>query len=247
VIARRVIAAVLAAAATAIALAGCSSPFEQKQAGGTTIVLVGRSRSTDSYREALVTNATAVFTRAAKQGEMLTIQAIGDPPPRAGTPVDFRYDGPAKSNPEVAADQRKANIGTAHAQLIKVLEGAAPHHSNDVLSATGAAGDTLEHVHDDKPRYLVVLDDLHQIGSGVNFYDDRITKRYIRHHLHRLQEDLPDLTGVTVAFAGAGLDKVSEPFTRRREQAIARFWKAWGKRVHAKAVVIDSTVHLPAP
>ena len=235
---KRLIALALVAAA---ALGGLTYLGTARQPGGTWVLMLDHSDSAQA--PAVRKCARIVIDQAVRDGATIYIAPVGRLATADWTPIETALTGAGKSNTKRAREQQARHRAAAEARVQSILAGPTPPGASDYIAATAAAARLLAHESDPR-RVIAACGDMHQVGSGLNVYRDRLDGRRAEAAVDRLRPVLPDFDReVDVVVGAAGLDNA--PLSTAREAAIQAFWtKHWRSAVHVRSMTYDSTPHL---
>jgi hypothetical protein len=217
-IALAVVVFLIAAGAVAYALATA-------QPGGSVWILVGVSPSENASPKAIGRCVSAGIVKAVDDGALVKIAPISRVPAEmSAVPVAtglslWQRFKPRKAR-ETQDDHREALRGQYRALAGRPDP---PPGSSDTVAAAAFAADEMNEAAHGERRTLLICGDAHQVGSGLNVYDDSFTAAGVREHLR--PEVVGDLSGVDVVF-GAAYSDAKAPLPAPQEAEVKRFWTA---------------------
>jgi hypothetical protein len=215
----------LVAVAMGLLAAGCgagSAPVPSVD-----VVVVGHSPSDASQARLFGGELHGILGRArARHGRVLAGVIAAEN--STTWPVDVTFDA---GGGNAFGRQRRDRAAQAQAErrAQQLLAEPAPPGSSDIVASQVAAAQLFAQLRGDGGSTLTlwVLSDGHQVGDGLNLYTADLSALGIERQIAASTEagTIPNLRGVEVRFAGAGLDR--RRIDLAREAGIKRFWAAW--------------------
>jgi hypothetical protein len=212
------------------------------QHGGTTVMLVGLSRSELAAQGAsTVSCAHATIEWAAAQGSRLMMAPVGPPGSVRWSSVDFTLTSSAqRSNPVAAKHFRAKQIAIAERELHELS--ATPVESLDLLSAATNASRVLNYRRG--PRTLVLCDAATQSSTELSLSDASSDPHSIQVVLLRLRPLLEPMR-LTRVVLGAAEDTSAAPQPLAAQASLEAFWRAWAHHEGAIHFAWGAIPHFP--
>jgi hypothetical protein len=211
-----------------------------KQDGGTTVILIGRSPS-ELPSQPTISNCVRRFARRAiADGSKIELGMIARAPAdMIMTTIPTALTFEERTNPITSRRRRDAINNKVEAAMKRIFAVREPRYSSDLLAATVGVEPILKSASRTSPRRLVVCGDLHQTGSGADFYRMRLTQQLGQELIATLEPHLADLAGVDVTFVPLSDHKARLPAWR--ERSIQYWWRyQWAPAAHARSAVLVS-------
>lgn len=212
------------------------------QHGGTTVMLVGLSRSELAANGATtLACARSTISWAAAQGSTLLMAPVAPPGSERWRLVSFALQTSAqRSNPFAAKHYRHAQVALAERELGEL--DAAPVESLDLFSAATDASRLLNYRHG--PRTLVLC-----AATGQRSPELTLSRAYLAAHatqvaLARLRPELEPMRLTRVVFGAVG-DAAGAPQPLDQQAGLEAFWRGWAHHVGAIHFAWGAIPHFP--
>lgn len=218
------------------------------QNGGTIVILLGRSPSEVPSKAAVAACVARHADEAIDDGATIELAMIARSPADMGrVTVTTALTFTQRTNPNEGNERRKdiaADVDNAVEQFFARPE---PDYSSDVLAATVGLEPVLRAATKSPAPKLIICSDLHQTGSGTDFYRVRLTGAAAKKVLNKVRPELANLTGTDVVFVPIQDKKAALPAWR--ERSIQLWWRDhWAPAVGARsAKVLATAADRPAP
>jgi hypothetical protein len=235
------------AAAIIPLLTGCGSPLSSSQQtfNHRVIAVVGDGScdaTAANHAETLRVAGLAASATADQRGTLLVDRVGRNALDSMTFPVreTFTVSSDVPAGNHTLQNEYLAGLATkVVAQAGRLLRSPTQRCGTDLAGSFFAIARTLQS-YPAEPRTVIVVSNMLLVDKEehLDFIHDKLSDAYVDHALKQLEADhlVPDLSGVSVALVGGGVD-ATEYLSQQREIELERFWRAYVEASHATLAV----------